>query len=161
MHHEQSSRWVTIANDHLASVFSITTDFVDRALECIVAEERVKDEVRQITQSKLEVSKRSAAEELKRLVEDEKRQPITYNHYYTDNIQNARQDSLKNSIQKAMHGVVEHDWNGKLHVSNTPMDSGRLLAALQNRVIVDMDDQACSEAKAGLNAYYKVRWSRN
>jgi hypothetical protein len=103
-----------------------------------------------------ENKKRAAAEELKSLVEDEKRQPITYNHYYTDNIQNARQDSMKNSIQAAMQSVVENDLNGELHVSNTAMDSGKFLASLQKWVIVDMDDQACSEAQAGLKAYYKV-----
>jgi len=119
-------------------------------------EEGVKNGVREITQSKFDIQKLAAAEELKRLVEDEKRQPITYNHYYTDNIQKARHDAMKNSIQKAMQGVVTHDWNGKLHVSNTPMETGKLLASLQNRVVVDMDDQACSEAQNGLKAYYKV-----
>jgi hypothetical protein len=32
----------------------------------------------------------------------------------------------------------------------------RLVTALQKRVIVDMDEQACSEVRAGLDAYYKV-----
>jgi hypothetical protein len=59
-------------------------------------------------------------------------------------------------IQRAMQSVVEHDQNGKLHACKTAMDSLKLIASLQNRVIVNMDDQACSEAVAGLNAYYKV-----
>ena len=93
------------------------------------------------------------------LIKDEKRQPITYNQYYTDNIQNARHDAIKGNIQRAMQSVVEHDQNGKLHACKTAMDSLKLIASLQNRVIVNMDDQACSEAVAGLNSYYKVRYS--
>ncbi|KFZ23290.1 hypothetical protein V502_02231 [Pseudogymnoascus sp. VKM F-4520 (FW-2644)] len=63
---------------------------------------------------------------------------------------------MKGNIQKAMQSIVEHDQNGKLHACKTAMDSLKLIVSLQNRVIVDMDDQACSEALAGLNAYYKV-----
>jgi hypothetical protein len=37
--------------------------------------------------------------ELDGLCCDERLQPITYNHYYTDNIQNARQAELKNFIR--------------------------------------------------------------
>ena len=36
------------------------------------------------------------------------------------------------------------------------MDAEKLLALLQSRITVDIDKQACSEALAGLNAYYKV-----
>jgi hypothetical protein len=156
LYHEQSSLWAMIANNHLTSVFATTTNFVDMVLNCIIVEDGVKSRIQEITQSKFEIKKLAAAKELKTLIEDEKRQPITYNHYYTDNIQNARHDAMKDNIQKAMHSVVELDWSGKRQVNNTPMDSVKLLASLQNRVIVNMDDQACSEALAGLNAYYKV-----
>lgn len=125
-------------------------------LKHLIHEESISNEVHQITTSALECNKTLADKELQRLVEDEMRQPITYNHYYTDNIQKARQDSLKKAIQTAMKGAVDEDWNGKFHISNTPIDSEKLLASLQRRIIVNMDDQACAEALTGLNAYYKV-----
>jgi hypothetical protein len=159
--HEQSSRWATIASNHIARLFGITVEFVDTALDRIISEDNVRHEVRQLINSKLERSKDLANEELCKIVDDEKRQPITYNHYYTDNIQNARQESMRGAIQKAVKGAVEEDWNGKLHVSNTSFDSEKLLASLQKRVIVDMDVQACSEALAGLKAYYKVSMSKS
>lgn len=152
LYHEQSSRWAMIANNHLTSVLATTTNFVEMVLNCLVVEDGVKSRIQEIIQSKFEIKKLAAAKELKTLIEDEKRQPITYNHYYTDNIQNARHDAMKGNIQKAMHSVVEHDLCG----FNVLMDPIKILAALQNRVIVNMDDQACSEALAGLNAYYKV-----
>lgn len=122
----------------------------------MITEDKVRDEILQLTASRLEISRENAQVELQKIVDDEKRQPITYNHYYTDNIQNARQESLKKAIQSAMKGVVNEDWHGKFHVSNNQLDSEKLLASLQRRVVVNMDDQACSEALAGLTAYYKV-----
>jgi hypothetical protein len=105
-----------------------------------VTEDSVREEVEQLTGIQLEIDRAHAYTELQKILDDEGRQPITYNHYYTDNIQNARQDALKKDVQKAMKDIVDKDWNGKLHVSNTSMDSERL----------------CDEAIAGLNAYYKV-----
>ncbi|KFY97543.1 hypothetical protein V500_02029 [Pseudogymnoascus sp. VKM F-4518 (FW-2643)] len=99
-------------------------------LSCIIVEDGVESRIQEIIQSKFEIKKLAAAKELMTLIEDEKRQPITYNHYYTDNILNARHDAMKGSIQKAMHSVVENDWSRTWQVNNTPMDSVRLLASL-------------------------------
>jgi len=154
--HEQSSRWGRFASDHVTSLFDKTKVFVERVLLHVIAEDKVRGEILRLTANALETRKENAQVELQRIVDDEKRQPITYNHYFTDNIQNARQDSLKKAIQSAMKVVVNEDWNGKFHISNNQLDSDKLLASLQKRVIVNMDDQACSEALAGLTAYYKV-----
>ncbi|KAG4430258.1 hypothetical protein IFR05_014254 [Cadophora sp. M221] len=137
--HEHSSRWPDIANQHFTKVFRIISNFVERALTRVILEDNIRQEILFIAISKLE-----------------ERQPITYNHYYTDNIQNAREDSLREQIQKVIRGAVEDDFNGKFHVSNTPMDAERLFSSLEKRVIVNMDAQACVEAVGGLKAYYKV-----
>lgn len=55
-----------------------------------------------------------------------------------------------------MKEAAEDDWDGALHTSNNGTGMQRLVKALQRRVIVDMYEQACAEARAGLNAYYKV-----
>ncbi|KFY75683.1 hypothetical protein V499_04357 [Pseudogymnoascus sp. VKM F-103] len=88
LYHEQSSRWTMIGNDHLTSVLATTANFVDMVLNCIIEEEDVKSRVREIIQSKFEIKKAGAAKELETLIKDEKRQPITYNHYYTDKTSN-------------------------------------------------------------------------
>lgn len=155
--HEQSSRWRNIAVEHLASVHCEITNFVEAALRYIVKDELVLTELMDNTQAALQKNLVEARRELGNLCEDENRQPITYNHYYTDNVQNARQESTRKAIQQAVKSASAEDWNGKLHISNTSVDSEKLLASLQKRVIVDMDEQACAEALAGLSAYYKVR----
>ncbi|KFZ20776.1 hypothetical protein V502_02980 [Pseudogymnoascus sp. VKM F-4520 (FW-2644)] len=154
--HEQSSLWGQFASDHVAHLFDKTRVFVEKTLLHVITEDKVRGEILQLATARLEISRQNAQVELQKIIDDEKRQPITYNHYYTDNIQNARHESLKKAIQKAMKVVVDEDWHGKFHISNNQLDSEKLLASLQKRVVVNMDDQACSEALAGLAAYYKV-----
>jgi len=137
-------------------LFRVTTSFVERALTWVVLEEDSRQKILLIATSRLEEARKLAQDELQKILSDEKKQPITYNHYYTDNIQNAREDSLKNSIQRAVREAVTEDFNRKFHVSNTPIDGEKLLGSLQKRVVVNMDAQACTEALDGLNAYYKV-----
>lgn len=43
----------------------------------------------------------------------------------------------------------------KVNGSNS-MTTPQLVEILRNKVVVDMDEQACKEALPGLNAYYKV-----
>ena len=90
---------------------------------------------------------------MEKLWADEQQQPITYNHYYTDNVQKSRIDSVEKAINHAVDSA-NLDRDNYDQFGNISRDS--LVAALQRQVNVDMDDQACSEAEAGLNAYYKV-----
>ena len=47
-----------------------------------------------------------------------------------DDIQNARQDSTRKLIKKAMHEASTDDWNGKPHTSNNTVDTEKPLASL-------------------------------
>jgi hypothetical protein len=95
-------------------------------------------------------------EELNKLLEDERRSPLTYNHYYTDNIQKARGDMQKAAVRNATNLAKEQDWNGKLHINNDAWNIERFVLAVESRIVVDMDEQACKEALTQLKAYYKV-----
>ena len=57
--------------------------------------------------------------ELERFLGDETRQPIMYSHYYTDNIQNARNEASKSLIEDSVRHAIRDDWNGTLHLDNT------------------------------------------
>jgi len=138
------------------TLYEEITAFVTSAIGHVTTDEQVLSEICEITSAALQKNKKAASEELERIWQDERQQPITYNHYYTDNVQNARQDSTRKMIRKAMDETTTHDWNGRLHVSNNTIDTEKLLASLQRRIIVDMEEQACAEALAGLSAYYKV-----
>ena len=98
-------------------------------------------------------------------IDDELQQPITYNHYYTDNVQKARQEASHDLINKIVMDTTGGDLNGAIDTKKNGVDTkkngidlGRLFNALQKHVTVDMDEQACSEVRVGLDAYYKVCW---
>lgn len=159
--HEQCSRWDDVSRHHLLKVSSIVHDFVDAVLNHIIVDDEVRSNVKVRIRKSLESNLASARNELNKILLDETAHPITYNHYYTDNIQNARADAAKRHLQASMDHAIAHDWNGKLHISNTRVDLKRLCSSLKNRINVDMTEQACEESLEALNAYYKVGNTRD
>ena len=145
-----------MASEHSANIFENVSSFVKAAVRYISVDEQVSLEMLDRIETSLAESKRMADEELAKLCEDKVRQPITYNHYYTENVQKARKNSARDWVKKAMEDASIEYYSGKLHISNTTADGEKLLNALQRQVSVDMDDQACSEALAGFSAYYKA-----
>lgn len=97
-----------------------------------------------------------AMQELARLLQDERRSPLTYNHYYTDNVQKDRLAGQRAAIKAAIALTTEHDWNGRLHISNITEDFQKFMAATEAKITVNMEEQACKEALTQLKAYYKV-----
>lgn len=122
----------------------------------MIKDNKVRQNVLHSVEKSVQANFQRAIDDLDTLLEDEARQPITYNHYYTDNIQKSRSDQSKRKIHDSMHNAIERDWNGKFHVSNSSVEIDKLVTSLQDRVIVDMTKQACSEAQNDLSAYYKV-----
>lgn len=154
--HYQSKRWEDIASEHLADIFGKVKQFVEDAVRYVSFDDQVSVEMLDRISNSLNDSKWSADKELEKLCDDKSQQPITYNHYYTNNIENARRETTRNWVKKAMQDASIGVYNGKLHISNTAADAEKLLNALQRQVSVDMDDQACAEVLAGFSAYYKV-----
>lgn len=129
--HVHASRWETIAGEHLEAFSDAIEEFVKAVIGHITQEVQIKTKL--WDRSKLSLLKnKQAAEELSRLCEDEKKQPITYNHYYSDNVQKARQDSTRSLIKRTMNEVSAEDWNGRLHISNNSVDAEKLVASLQS-----------------------------
>jgi hypothetical protein len=125
-------------------------------LDYCIADDLVRRGIQQRIQQSLDTNIRNAQEEMEKILSDERGHPITYNHYDTDNIQNARTEVAKKKLEDPMNHAIANDWNGKLHVSNTTVDLQKLSTSLQTRVVVDMTEQACLESLAALGAYYKV-----
>ena len=154
--HHQSKRWKHLAANHLDDIYDNLVEFVVLAAQHVITDELVRTDILENIQLALRDKKKDAVAELDRLCDDERQQPITYNHYYTDNVQKSRHDATRNLIRTAMKEASVQEYNGKMHISNNTVDAEKLLGALQRRVVVDMDEQACAEAMAGLSAYYKV-----
>ncbi|SPJ90330.1 related to dynamin GTPase [Fusarium torulosum] len=153
---EQSQPWASIAERHVSNVFGAVSSWVDKAIDELFYEEKIRREIRDLLQDWMEGARKQALKELGKLIQDEKRSPLTYNHYYTDNVQRARLTSQRTAMKDIVSNVTKQDWHGKLHIPNCAAEIEKFVSALQARIIVNMDDQACSEALTELNAYYKV-----
>lgn len=156
LYHAQSDRWGSIARRHLDKTVSIVSQFIQCALKHVIKDMKVRESVSKVIDATLEMDIRHAHEELETLLDDEKRQPITYNHYYTDNIQKSRQKHSRKQLQESIDSAIEGEWNGRFHFQNSSDEVRRLVTALQDRVVVNMTEQACIEARNDLAAYYKV-----
>ncbi|KAH7344294.1 Dynamin family protein [Pyrenochaeta sp. MPI-SDFR-AT-0127] len=154
--HEQSSLWGDIAKEHLRTTCSVVNRFISTVLDHIIPDSEVRLAIHFRIRHSLNTKFQSAEEELNKILMDEQMQPITYNHYYTDNIQKARVDAAQKNLQNLMDCAISSDWTGNLHVSNTKADLRKLSSSLKAQVVVDMTQQACVESLAALDAYYKV-----
>ena len=81
----------TIAKEHIAEVLQKVKVFMDDAVEHISVDSQVSSEMRDRINDLLDECKQRANEELDQLCNDKSQQPITYNHYYTDNIANSQE----------------------------------------------------------------------
>ena len=157
--HAQSSRWGDIARDHVTTITDLVFRFVQSVLAFVIKDTNARENIHQRIISTLEKNAKCAFNELRKLLDDEAGCPITYNHYYTDNVQKARNNRSKQDLGTSLNNAINEDWNGRFHVSNSPIEINRLVASLQNHgVIVDMEERACHEAEIDLDAYYKVRF---
>ncbi|UKZ83803.1 hypothetical protein TrVFT333_011616 [Trichoderma virens FT-333] len=152
--HEQSCLWHSIAESHIHTILEIVSEWIQLAVQRLIPEENMRAQIHVMLQEWLENTEKNALGELEKLVDDERRSPLTYNHYYTDNVQKARQDAQKRAVEKAVS--AERDVNGKIHISNVQVDIEKFVAAIGSRITVDMDEQACNDAITELHAYYKV-----
>jgi hypothetical protein len=154
---EQSQRWRHISQSHVSEVMKLTSKWVHQATQRLITEARLRRDIGSNLNIWLDQAKKLALGELDKLIDDEQRSPLTYNHYYTDNVQKNRLQNQKVAVREAIDVVTEHDWHGKLHISNHSDDINRFISAIESRITVDMDEQACKEALIQLHAYYKVR----
>lgn len=155
--HAQSSRWGDIARAHVTTIADLVLGFAQSVLAFVIKDTNARDNICRHITSTLDGNAKFAFDELNKLLEDEAGCPITYNHYYTDNVQKARNNRSKQDLGTSLSNTIKDDWNGRFHVSNSSDDINRLVASLQSHgVIVDMEERACYEAQIDLDAYYKV-----
>ncbi|KAF3906347.1 Dynamin-1 [Dactylellina cionopaga] len=157
---EQSEPWKLIASLHLDSVATTCSVFVDMLLDYCTS----KDLKQRLWASKVEKSLKSAVKaakaELQKILEDKDRHPITYNHYYTTNVQKLRQQKIGQRI-KTMVGestVTVNTYTAAGEVIPEQYISPVQLEAslLKNKDLPDTDRFAAEEAFDSERTYYKV-----
>ncbi|KAI1742968.1 interferon-induced GTP-binding protein Mx [Xylaria scruposa] len=157
---EQSESWERLAKSHVERVLRLCENFL-RDILADQATSDVKDRFwRFLLVDELRKQRISAFNELDQLVQDNKEYPINYNHYYTDNLQNRRQQKMRAQLQGVMpeHPTTLRCNHGQ-HYSS--YDVGKVIeqvvSACGQKTTADMDDFSCKEALDCLLSIYKVQ----
>ncbi|KAI9932556.1 hypothetical protein MW887_008798 [Aspergillus wentii] len=146
--HAQSERWADIGRRHLEAVVDLISRFIRSALEFVIKDGSARHNISQTVLDSLHNNIRAAHEELTQLLRDEAQHPITYNHYYTDNIQKARKSQSKEQLKELINNARQQDWGGQCHFTNSIGEMERLISSLQKHITVAMKtfvDNVCRQ----------------
>ncbi|CAI6342334.1 unnamed protein product [Periconia digitata] len=157
---EQSTNWESLARKHIDGVASACKRFVLAVLSSIGTPDTTEKLSILTVLPFLKHAHSEAITELERVLADKSRHPITYNHYFTDNIQKLHQERLTRCLmENAEDSMVEVSEKtfvaGPGFVEKEYIDPAALKSALLRTIQHDMDTFAAEQALDAHDAFYK------
>ncbi|EOA85870.1 uncharacterized protein SETTUDRAFT_151664 [Exserohilum turcica Et28A] len=159
---EQSSPWEKLARDHILEVVTAVRTFL-RHLTSHVSDASTCGALFQtLVDPALErISKNVKSKTTDLLASHQRGHPITYNHYFTETVQQVRKERMTAELTNVIQDVFSVS---SLYPSGqsryVEMDYRPLLNALITHGNPDLNQYACSEALDCMQAYYKVAFKR-
>jgi hypothetical protein len=148
---ELSQSWLPYARDHIEDMWLNARTTV-LAIFSDIADANVADKCMEtIIGPKLEDMRSALMERLKAYMHEYNRQPITYNHYLTKNVQAARLQRRREEASAACRKILSQ--YGSIEMQNVEL----LVAAVVGDHQSGMDDLAAQDLADYAQAYYKVR----
>ncbi|KAL8646162.1 MAG: hypothetical protein Q9226_006989 [Calogaya cf. arnoldii] len=155
--YEQSKPWMALTNRYCEAILTTIKGLIRSTIQATADAATAEGLLQTLLYPALE--KRTAlfrSKVLEVLEPHQRGHPITYNHYFTDNVQKARQDHEKQDQAQRIRAHFgldpTEDQSRYKHEINVP----ELVASLGHSTEKDMDRHACSEAISCMRAYYKV-----
>lgn len=134
---EQSTPWEEIASDHINNVALVCKKFVFEVLKYAAPAEFQGRLAAINIDAALAKSLRKAKKELAKVLKDKARHPVTYNHYFTDTIQQMRQRKHQKTYKDA---EKQSEVDVRNHTGfHTYVDKTKLADAMSNSIEKDMD----------------------
>ncbi|TGZ77870.1 dynamin family protein [Ascodesmis nigricans] len=149
---EQSQRWNEIARLHVNRVWKRCQIFLKSALNGLAPADVVEGLWQCYLDEAISARLKWANEELEELLMD-KSSVITYNHYYTQNVQKNRIKVLKKQLDTVAEAA------GIKAFGKVAIDGTTFWASVEDVLQPNMDDFACEEALESMLAYYKVLYT--
>ena len=163
MFHQQSQPWEEKARLHIKDICDAVETFLEQTLAHLADENTSSNLLRDVIGPLLSERAREINAKLDEILTPFTRgHPITYNHYFTETIQDIRQKRLERDIterlrklspglSKKFDGSIAEQIDENVKVSD-------LISALSSRNEADMDKYAASEILLCMEAYYKVSY---
>ena len=152
---EQSKKWEHLAREHLQNMELLVRTFLEATLSQLADGNTSVAILREVVKPSIDEKFREAGEKLDEILDqNQKGHPTTYNHYFTENIQNMRQKVLENELTARLEKHFNHPVGHKVTIGQ--VDLRTFASSLASANIADEDDFACSEILMYMEAYYKV-----
>jgi hypothetical protein len=152
--HAQSAMWGTISQSRVDRIVTLVIRYLNWVFQSILKDTTVRGKLWKNVKMAFDMNVENARAELAKLLQDEQGHLITYNHYYTENIQKTRYEDAKKLLESSVTTIIRPDAYGRAKLNASAI--GGLVHFLQTGMKVNMVDRACSEALVDLNADYKV-----
>ncbi|KAK6814819.1 hypothetical protein RU639_009660 [Aspergillus parasiticus] len=159
---EQSSQWETIARGHVTTAWNIAKDFVRAVVLHIGDITTTKGLLREVVDPRFD----QLLKELQRRTSDllqphQQGHPITYNHYFTENLQKARREAWGDGLST----IIRNFFNiSSLEAAYLNSPSSYNLSHLRDLILQSTESNmsrfAATEALECTLAYYKVALKR-
>lgn len=161
MFREQSVHWESLARKHIDAVSKACTRFILAVLNSVGTSDTIEKLSTLIVTPFLKHMHSAAVAELERVLADKSRHPITYNHYFTDNIQKLQQDRLFKMVadsaqQSTIQVLRKTNQPGSGYIDVDHIDPAALKSKLHQNIQHDMDKFAAEQALDAHDAFYKV-----
>lgn len=151
---QQSKPWEDIATEHINQVAFQCKTFVHKVLQENTPAEFLNKLIDYSVEDALGEASQDAKDELSKLITDNERHPMTYNHLFTTNLQKQRQRKYTSIAQKAAKAsetaVV---YNGPPRAQIDPI---KLEQEFAKSIEQNMDRFSAEEALDNMRAFYKV-----
>jgi hypothetical protein len=156
---EQSQPWEKLSRLHLKAVREAARAFLELTTLYLTDEVTAEALLREVIDPLMEERSRDMTAKLAEIMAPyQKGHPITYNHYFTETIQNLREKRLEAEVARRLNKLFgQHDVTTLEELPSKKIKTASLISALASRNEADMDRYASSEVLDCMQAYYKVK----
>ena len=161
MFHQQAQPWEDRARSHIKNICDAVETFLELTMAHLADESTSSNLLRDVIGPLLSERAKEINIKLDEILTPFTRgHPITYNHYFTETIQEIRQKRLERDVKDRLRKLSPNllkDGNGSLAEQvDDKVKVSDLVSALSSRNEADMDKYAASEILLCMEAYYKV-----
>lgn len=157
--YEQAQPWEGLTRSYISFLWERINHVIGLMLNYVADPETAKQLLQTIIHPALEAIKVELDGTVSEILAPHQTgRPITYNHFFTENLQKLRQTREKERLSKGLDQFFGTSSDEGLTLcQEKTFDVRSLLNSLTGSRSPDMDRLACSEAIDGMMAYYKVR----
>jgi GTPase SAR1 family protein len=156
--HEQCVPWRSIVLQYVEAIWAAVRDFLESAFTYLTQDQTAELIMREIIEPSLQNRLVDMCAKVDSILGQYKSgHPITYNHYFTETIQNVRAKRMEEDLTQKLRNFF-HSRDGEIleELNFTKLKKSSLISALSTKSEVDMDRYACGEAVDCMLAFYKV-----